>query len=112
MVLSGGNIDIRLLASLLMRGLVRDGRVAGMRVEIADRPGALAAVARIVADCGANVLEVAHRRAFLDVPAKRADLDVVVETRDPAHLRSVIERLEAEGYAVQILTDISGAGIG
>ncbi|MDP6708354.1 MAG: pyridoxal-phosphate dependent enzyme [Alphaproteobacteria bacterium] len=112
LVVSGGNIDVRLLASLLMRGLVRDGRVASMRVEIADHPGALAAIAAIVADCGANILEVTHQRAFLDVPAKRADLDVVVETRDPAHIQVLVDRLQSQGYAVEVLTDVAGGTVG
>ncbi len=108
LVVTGGNIDSRLLASLLMRGLLRDGRVINMRVEIADRPGALAAVARIIADCQANILEVTHQRTFLDVPAKRADLDIVIETRDPEHVHRVVERLESEGYAIEML-DVLGA---
>ena len=108
LVVTGGNIDSRLLASLLMRGLLRDGRVVNMRVEIADRPGALAAVARIIADCHANLLEVTHQRTFLDVPAKRADLDIVIETRDPEHVHRVVERLESEGYAIEML-DVLGA---
>jgi threonine dehydratase len=106
LVLSGGNIDTRLLASLLMRGLVRDGRVASMRIEIADRPGTLAAVAAIIAACEANILEVVHQRTFLDVPAKRADLDVVVETRDRPHIDAVLERLRQAGYAVRLLSEV------
>ena len=109
LVLSGGNIDMRLLASLLMRGLVRDGRVARLRIEIADRPGALAAVAAAIGEMQGNILEVLHQRMFSDVPAKLADLDVVVETRDRAHIRELVERLQADGYPVRILTDTAGA---
>jgi threonine dehydratase len=72
----------------------------------------LAAIAAIVADCGANILEVTHQRAFLDVPAKRADLDVVVETRDPAHIQVLVDRLQSQGYAVEVLTDVAGGTVG
>jgi threonine dehydratase len=109
LVLSGGNIDMRLLASLLMRGLVRDGRIARLRIEIADRPGALAAVAAAIAETQGNILEVLHQRMFSDVPAKLADLDVVVETRDRAHVQELVGRLRSDGYPVRILTDTAGA---
>ena len=110
LVLSGGNIDMRLLASLLMRGLVRDGRVARLRIEIADRPGALAAVAGAIAESHGNILEVLHQRMFSDVSAKLADLDVVVETRDRAHVQELIGKLQAAGYPVRVLTDTADAG--
>jgi threonine dehydratase len=110
LVLSGGNIDMRLLASLLMRGLVRDGRVARLRIEIADRPGALAAVAAIIAESEGNILEVLHQRMFSDVPAKLADLDVVVETRDRAHIQELVGKLQDAGYPVRVLTDSADAG--
>ncbi|HJQ58419.1 MAG TPA: threonine ammonia-lyase, partial [Vineibacter sp.] len=70
LVLCGGNIDTRLLASILMRGLVRDGRVARLRIKINDRPGQLARVAGVVGDVGANILEVTHQRLFGGVAAK------------------------------------------
>jgi len=109
LVLSGGNIDMRLLASLLMRGLVRDGRVARLRIEIADRPGALATVAAAIGEMQGNILEVLHQRMFSDVSAKLADLDVVVETRDRAHIRELVDRLQADGYPVRILTDTAAS---
>jgi threonine dehydratase len=110
LVLSGGNIDMRLLASLLMRGLVRDGRVARLRIEIADKPGALAAVAATIAQSQGNILEVLHQRMFSDVSAKLADLDVVVETRDRAHIRELIDKLQAAGYPVRVLTETADSG--
>jgi len=109
LVLTGGNIDTRLLASLLMRGLVRDGRIASLRIEIADQPGTLAAVAGIIAGCEANILEVIHQRTFLNVPARRADLDVIIETRDREHVTSVVESLKEAGYAVRVLIDVENA---
>jgi threonine dehydratase len=103
LVLCGGNIDTRLLASILMRGLVRDGRIARLRVKISDRPGQLAAVSGLLAKSDANIIEVQHQRLFGGVAAKSADLDIVIETRDRAHLREVIAALEAGAYRVKLL---------
>jgi len=103
LVLSGGNIDSRLLASVIMRGLVRDGRLLRIRVEIADSPGLLARVAAAVGDKGGNIVDVAHQRLFSDVPIKSADLDLVIETRDPAHGEEIIAALAALGFAVRRL---------
>jgi threonine dehydratase len=103
LVLSGGNIDTRLLASILMRGLVRDGRIVRLRVKINDRPGQLARVTRIVADIGANVLEVTHQRLFGGVAAKSATLEVTIETRDAAQVRDLIAALEVASYKVKLL---------
>lgn len=97
LVVSGGNIDPRVLASILMRGLSRDGRIARLRVEISDQPGTLARVAGVIAACGGNIIEVFHQRLFSDVPVMRADLDVVIETRGAAHLAEIEKRLAAEG---------------
>ncbi|HEX2892153.1 threonine ammonia-lyase [Vineibacter terrae] len=103
LVLCGGNIDTRLLASILMRGLVRDGRIVRLRIKINDRPGQLARVSRIIADIGANVLEVSHQRLFGGVAAKSATLEVIVETRDAAQVRDMIAALDSTGYKVKLL---------
>jgi threonine dehydratase len=100
-VLSGGNVDPRLLASVIMRGLVRDGRLARLLVEVADVPGSLAAVATAVGDAGANIVEVLHQRMLLDVPARSAELEVVVETMDHDHLDRVTAALDDAGFAVR-----------
>ena len=110
LILSGGNIDSRLLASVIMRGLVRDGRIVSIRVEISDTPGSLARVAKLVAECGGNIIEVYHRRLFSDLPVKLADLDLMVETRDPEHVRDLLDRLSAEGFAVRLLETSAVAG--
>ena len=104
-VVSGGNIDERLLASVLMRGLVRDGRITRLRVAITDAPGALADVTRLVAAAGGNIVEVYHQRLFYDIPVKQADVDVVVETQDMAHVEHIIQALHGSGYPVRRLTD-------
>lgn len=100
LVLCGGNIDTRLLASVLTRDLARDGRLSRLSIDIPDRPGQLARVANVIGQAGANVVEVYHQRVFTDVPAKGTELHLVVETRDGAHLSLVVEDLRRAGYAV------------
>ena len=103
LILSGGNIDPRLLSSIIMRGLARVGRIARLRIQIPDRPGMLGRVAQTIGAAQANILEVFHERAFSQFSAKSAGLVVVLETRDEAHVASVIGRLEAGGFAVERL---------
>jgi threonine dehydratase len=98
LVLCGGNIDTRLLASVLTRALVREKRLASIRIIGDDRPGLLALVSKIIGDNGANIMEVAHNRLALDVPAKGAEFDILIETRDAQHTQDVIDALTAEGY--------------
>ncbi len=100
LVLCGGNIDTRLLASVLTRELARQGCLTQLTIDIPDRPGQLATVSAAIAAAEANVVEVYHQRVFTDLPAKGAELHVVIETRDRAHLQRVIAGLEAEGYEV------------
>ncbi len=109
-VVCGGNIDSRILASVLMRGLLRDGRMARLRVELSDAPGNLARVATLIAESGGNIVECYHQRLFQDVPIKHAELDVVVETRDAEHVREILERLRAAGFPPRLLSDTTEAG--
>ena len=99
LVLCGGNIDPRILASIMIRELERESRIVSFRLTIADRPGLLGQIATMLGKLGANILEVDHRRMFLDVPAKGARLDVTVETRDAAHADEIFAAFEAEGFA-------------
>lgn len=101
LVLTGGNIDPRILASIMVRELEREDRIASFRLTIPDRPGVLGVIATRLGALGANILAVDHKRLFLDVPAKGARLDVTVETRDRAHADAVFAALEADGYAPQ-----------
>jgi threonine dehydratase len=98
LVLCGGNIDPRVLASIMVRELERDSRIVSFRLTIPDRPGVLGAIATRIGELGANILEVDHRRLFLDVPAKGAKLDVTIETRDGAHAEEIMAALAADGY--------------
>ena len=98
LILCGGNIDPRILASVMVRELEREDRIDSFRLTIPDRPGVLGQIATRLGQLGANILEVDHRRLFLDVPAKGAKLDVTVETRDRAHGKRIFAALETEGY--------------
>lgn len=102
LVLCGGNIDTRLLASVLTRELAREGRLSEVEVDLADRPGQLARLTAAIAGAGANILEVVHQRVFTDTPAKSAAARLVLETRDRAHLNATIARLEAAGFSVTL----------
>ncbi len=102
-IISGGNIDMRLLSSVILRGLVRDGRMVRMRVEITDTPGTLARIAKVIGDTDGNIIEVYHQRAFSCLPAKNADLDVVIETRDAEHVRDIMAQLTAIGFRCTLL---------
>ncbi len=99
-VLCGGNIDTRLLASVLTRELARDGRLSRIALDLPDRPGQLAKVSGIIGGQGANVVEVYHQRVFTDLPAKGTELHLVIETRDAAHLQGVLAALREAGYSV------------
>jgi threonine dehydratase len=102
LVLSGGNLDTRLLASVIMRALARSGRLTRLTVEIPDVPGSLAAVTATVAEVGANILEVSHRRDIPTVELKGARLELVVETRDREHLDDLHAALEHAGFDVTV----------
>ncbi len=104
LVVTGGNIDVRLLSWVLTRGLVRDGRIVRLRIDIVDRPGVLAKVAGCIGDSGGNIIEVYHQRLFYDVPAKEAEVDAIVETRNAEHVVEIVEHLEANGFTTQVLS--------
>jgi len=101
-VLSGGNVDPRLLASVIMRGLVRSGRLTRLHIEIPDVPGSLGLVTTTVGQAGANIVEIGHQRMFLDVSARSAELEVVIETFDHAHVERVVAALAEAGLTATI----------
>jgi threonine dehydratase len=98
LILSGGNIDPRILASIMVRELEREDRIVSFRLTIPDRPGVLGQIATRLGELGANILAVDHRRLFLDIPAKGAKLDVTMETRDSVHAEEIFRALKADGY--------------
>jgi threonine dehydratase len=107
-VLCGGNIDTRLLASVLTRELAREGRLSQLAIDLVDRPGQLAMVANLLGEAGANIVEVNHQRVFSDLPAKGALLEVVIETRDRMHLNETVARLRAAGLVVEVASNPGG----
>ena len=100
-VLCGGNIDTHLLANVLVRDLVRQGRIARLRVAVQDQPGALALITQKVFEAGANIIEVNHSRIFTTLPAKDTVIEVECEARDPAAIDDVVRRLEQAGFTVE-----------
>lgn len=97
-VLSGGNIDMRLLSNVILRELSREGRILTLDVAIEDRPGALARVAAVIGEAGGNILEVSHNRMMTGISAKSATLGVVIEARDSAHGADIRARLAENGF--------------
>ncbi len=108
LVLSGGNIDSKLLAYSLMRGLARDGRISRLRVTTPDLPGSLAKLTAIVAGKGGNVIEVYHQRQFADIALKYTSIELVVETKDASHAKKIVKALEAEGFEVMTISLTEG----
>lgn len=100
LILSGGNIDTRLLANVLLRDLVRSGRLARLRIRLKDRPGQLFNIARVFDQQQVNILEVAHQRIFTNLPAKGLVTEIECETRNAEHLGRLIESLRAAGFDV------------
>jgi threonine dehydratase len=103
LILSGGNIDPRLLASVIMRELVREQRIVTLRVPIFDQPGALAKVTQAVGDHGGNILDVFHRRLSSNVPAKSATLELSFEARDAQHAQGIVAAIRAAGFDPTVL---------
>jgi len=106
-IICGGNIDSRMLAQVLMRGMVREGRMVTLRIGISDAPGVLGRLAKLVGDSGGNIIEIHHQRMFNDLPPKRADIDAVIETRNPEHYREIVGVLEADGFPTRLLSNLS-----
>ena len=102
-VLTGGNIDPRILASISYRELEREQRIINLRFQIEDKPGVLGTITTLLGDQGANVLEVSHHRLFLDISAKGAQLDITIETRDGQHAADIIEKVRQKGFTVKVL---------
>ncbi|MBI4543722.1 MAG: threonine ammonia-lyase [Gemmatimonadetes bacterium] len=100
-VVSGGNIDVTMVERIIDRGLLGDGRLVRLMVTVPDRPGSLARLTRIVAETGANVLEIAHRRAFADIRVGDVEIVMHLETRGRDHVEEIVGLLKAEGLRVE-----------
>jgi threonine dehydratase len=102
LVVSGGNIDLRVLSSVILRALARSGRLVRLRLEIKDQPGTLAEVATIIGDAGGNIIDVSHHRDLPGVPLKDTVLEVSLETRDRAHANAIVAALHESGFPVNV----------
>ena len=102
LVVSGGNVDLRVLSSVILRALARSGRIVRLRVEIPDRPGVLARIAHVIGEERGNIIDVTHRRDLPGVPLRDAILEVSVETRDRAHADEIVATLRAAGFPVYV----------
>jgi threonine dehydratase len=101
LILSGGNIEPLVLAEIIQRGMVRSGRLARLRLDLRDVPGALADVATLLGRLGANIDEIQHQRAFTSLSVERAQIEVVVHTRGAAHIGEILTSLRAHGYRAE-----------
>jgi threonine dehydratase len=101
-VLSGGNVDMRLLSNVIVRELSRQGRIKSLVIEIVDMPGILARVSTLIGEAGGNILEVSHNRMMTDTSAKLADLGMTVEARDAEHAAEIRKTLEAAGFILKV----------
>ena len=105
LIVSGGNVDSRLLSSVLLRGLVREGKLVRLRIEIVDEPGRLSDLTEVIGASGGNIVEVNHQRLFFDVPLKSTEVDVTMETRDQKHVKEIQLALDKAGYPSLLLSE-------
>ncbi len=103
LVLCGGNIDPLMLAEIIQRGMVRTSRLARIKVELRDLPGALSKITGAIAEANANIEEVHHQRAFTNLPVQTAEVEFVLKTRDAAHVREIVERLQGIGFKARVM---------
>ena len=106
-IICGGNIDMRLLGTILNRQMMSDGRLIRLRIGISDEPGMLGRIATAIADCGGNIVEIYHQRMFYDIPAKLAKIDAVIDTRGEAHAREIITALQDKNFQVDVIAEPS-----
>ncbi len=104
-LICGGNIDLGMLASVIVRHRMRSGRVVRIRVQMVDRPGELASVAVAIGAAGANVLDVVHHRVFGSISAKHAELDVTVEVERPDDLPAIMTAIAERGFEAEVVTE-------
>jgi threonine dehydratase len=103
LIMSGGNIDINILSRIIERGLIKDGRMSKLRIELLDTPGQLATVSEIIGRYRANVMEVYHNRSFMNAGMGRTFMDITIETRGKEHLHEIVQALIDRGYTVQTI---------
>ena len=104
-VLSGGNVDPLVLSDIIERGMARSGRLAQLKIELRDLPGALAKVTACLAEANANIQEVHHQRAFSHLPVLSAAVELVLQTRGPAHVTEIVAALDRAGFKAEVVHD-------
>lgn len=104
LIASGGNIDSRVLASVITRGLVRSGRIVNLRIETFDAPGQLGRIADSIGAAGGNIIEVRHQRLFSDIPVRKLEIDIMVETRGRPHVDEIVKCLAGPAQKVRMLS--------
>ncbi len=103
LVIGGGNIDPRVMSSLLLRGLVHDGKIVHLNIEIQDIPGVLGCLAGIIGNCGGNIIDIQHQRLFNNIMVKMANVEATLETKGPIHAAHIIQSLEQGGFATKVI---------
>jgi threonine dehydratase len=101
-ILCGGNIDVNMISRIIERGLVGDGRMAHLIVKVRDRPGSLLRLTELVAEKGANVMDIHHRRGFADISVGDVEIVLQLETRGQDHVEEIIRALEKRGLKVEV----------
>jgi threonine dehydratase len=101
-VLSGGNIDLLILSSIIQRGLVRSGRLVRLFIAIRDIPGALSEVTRLLGEWGANIIEVHHQRTFTTLPLQTTEVEFVLQTRGIPHFKEILRKLYQANYPIRL----------
>lgn len=104
-IVCGGNVDSRILSNLLMRGLVQEGRLVRLKIEITDNPGILGQLSQVIGKMGGNIFEISHQRFFNNIIIKTAYVCAVIETRDANHANMICKALIENGYPTKIIED-------
>jgi len=102
LILSGGNIDMMILSSVVQRGLVRSHRLARIRVEVPDVPGGLADLTRLLADLDSNIVEIQHQRMFASTSVRATLVEVVLQLRGEEQVEQILEALAGRGYEASL----------
>ena len=102
-IITGGNIDGRILSSIMMRGQLREGSLTLLRLDVNDVPGVLEKIARAIAKHQGNILEVKHQRLLYEIPIKMAEIDIMIETQDKEQVNTIMRDLKSEGFSVRQL---------
>ena len=104
-ILSGGNLEFRILSFVIQQGLVMLGRLIRLQVEFRDVPGALTFVSQCISQTDANIIEVHHQRAFTHLPLQSAEVEFVLLTRGLTHIQEIMKILNAEGYKPHLIDE-------